>query len=208
VRIKMLGIQVKELLKILALIIFLTFISAVVAAEISESLIPAIVAAITSFISTVTPIVEKYKSGIIASAVALIMGIWGIFGTVSYAFNLPFAAHYYQVAGWGATTGVIILPFIIGLISNLVSQEASMAENMGEGFIAGAVLLTLSWLFAPDTVGSMLSTFGDAFMKTIGLQFGAITGYITPIFGLMFVFILQGIMAILGAAVAEWISPS
>jgi len=201
-------LQTRELLKTITIVAFLTFISALVAAVTTQYLLPLMVSAITSFIAFVTPILKRWASSLIAAATALILGIWGIIGSIAYAFNLPFSAHYYAtVSSWGVGTAFILLPFIIGLVANLVGQEAPMTENMGEGFLGGAVLLVMAWLFAPDTVGGFIGTFGDTFMKAFGISFGALTSYIAPVFGIFMIFLLQGLMALLGAAVAEWMSP-
>lgn len=203
-----LWLQTRELLKTIAIVSFLTFISALVAAVTAQYILPMMVAAVTSFVAFITPILKRWASSIIAAATALILGIWGIIGSIAYAFNLPFSAHYYATAAsWGVGTAFILLPFIIGLVANLVGQEAPMTENMGEGFLGGAVLLVMAWLFAPDTVGSFIGTFGDTFMKAFGISFGALTSYIAPVFGIFMIFLLQGLMALLGAAVAEWMSP-
>ena len=192
--------QTKELLKTIGVLIVLTFITALVAAATTQYVLPLLVAGVTSFVAFMTPILKKGYSSIIAALSSLILGFWGLVGTVAYAFDLPFKAQYYATAtAWGVGTAFILLPFIVGLIANLVGQEAPMSQNMGEGFLAGAVLLVIGWLFSPDTVGSFIEDFGTRFLNTMGLNFGAITAYMTPVFGVFMVFLLQGLMAVLGA---------
>lgn len=199
--------QVKQLAKTIVLLSFITFITTLVATVTVQYVMPLLIAGATSFIAFVTPLVRRHGS-LIAAAACLILGLWGLIGTFAYAFDMPLKASYYAtVSGWGIGTAFILLPFIIGLVANLVSQEAPMQENMGEGFLGGAVLLVLAWLFAPQSVGAFITTFGQTFMTSLGIDFGALNPYVMPVFGIFMIFLLQGLMALLGAAVAEWLSP-